>query len=388
MASPLDNLIAVAERMERGEEPLSTPVTEEVHVPTREDSLGNLIRFAALNEALEDAFKAKTLKDLSLFQKVPAVKNELTQFMISAKEIDKSHESFTMNIVNLITLKSNFGFLKSVATSNKVKLLISAGKAQSEALKVFMAKNVREGANNNVVYIDCTGIIKQENGSYVFCNSSTSIDLFISYLNQAMTVAIYTARPFSIVRNTNLMTWAMGAYADMVSYVIQMNRISRVDHTIERTKFLAGMFFQINVMGMDKIYSLAVLRDKAAHYAKITEAEIQTIEYLLTRCEKPYTTDLASFVEAIRVCLNGVQFDITNFLNTWMDRFRPAAMYAPEYFPAFAAMLTSTYHNTQTYNQRTIDAEVDKKIVNLFTSELANIGRREETLFNDRSYPA
>ena len=119
----------------------------------------------------------KNLSDLYLYRKYPAYDKNLFGFVMNAERINPNSEEFEDVLYDIKRRKTGDAILKVLNSQNTV-LGIQPGKALPKALKVFVAKDVKEDKTKEKVFIDLSDCVFMKNGSYQ-CNH---IEWVIAYL--------------------------------------------------------------------------------------------------------------------------------------------------------------------------------------------------------------
>lgn len=311
---------------------------------------------------------AKTFGDTYLYHIHKEYDRKIMEFIMANNEIDTDSDAFADVLFDL--KRQNIGVsLISVVTSNNIKLMYGSVKLPSQ-FKVFAAKDLK-GSNNKAtkVYIDCSDVLKFENGKYI-CRS---IDVLLSYIVSAMTTLIYHADERRILTNIPLTTSAAKAYATLFTHVIDyVFKISINPELKAKSKYLASMFYCNYVLGKDGDSNSTI----AKKISGIGEKEERIINI---NCNDKSFTSLQGFVDTVNNVLK-INLTLDILVDKWMFVYGPSTVFGIEFFPAFASMLTDAYCGGYLNNQKTIEKIVGEDMVT-FTKTLFGVG---ETAINGK----
>lgn len=303
----------------------------------------------------------KTFGDTYLFKQYDEYNKKMMQFIMSNEEIDPKSDEFADVLFDL--KRQNIGVsIIAVVMSNNIKLMFGSV-TLPKYFKVFAAKDLRgKDSKTTKVYIDCSEVLKFENGKYV-CRS---IDALISYLINAMTTLIYHADPRRITSNSDLMVDGARAYAALFTHVIDyVFKISVNPELKTKAKYLASMFYCEYMLGKEGDGNNAIAR----RVAGITDREERVI---LIGCNADSFSSLPNFIDTLNHVLK-ITMTIDILVDKWMFIYGPSTVFAIEFFPSFAAMLTDTYCGGYVNNQKTIEKIAGNDMVT-FTKTMFRIG--------------
>lgn len=318
----------------------------------------------------------KTISDAYLYQIIDYDK-EIFNYLMAAQRVDKNDNSFT-DITYDVKRQASASILLKVLLSNKVVLMIDT-KGVARAFKVIYAKDPKEGKlSNKKVFIDCTGIIKHENGAY----RCTNITTLCSYLFAAMTYIIYNNIPKAILSNNTVMKTGAAAFADMMLYVLNYMKVPVTDGDNKlKMSFVLAEYWLMCVAGKneDAVYDIAKSISGIKEKKTCDHYHILFNQTITPECK--FDAFLSKFAEvfldqregAIRP-KNRAELTTEAFTQRWMSSFGPGTFLGLEVFVPFSQILTDVYVGGFINNQNTIEKIVGSKNVVKFANELLKIG--------------
>jgi hypothetical protein len=307
--------------------------------------------------------KAKNYADTFLYNKGNYEK-KIFEFMMHSEYVDKSDPSFD-DIRADVKRRQVTASLIKVLESNQTRLCIN-GEAMPRAFKVFVGKDIK-GDKSLKAFIDVTGIIKKENGRYVY--SSNDIDILISYLLSAMNAKIYYTDPAKLTNRTTLIDEGCKCFSSLFYYIIDYLRINSIDNVREKCLYLATKYYQICLLGKEEGESV---ENRALKISGLSEKEAGLVNIYLEGIENPYL-NIDTFIKAISAVLKSSTLTIDVFIDKWMWLFGKGTQFGTELYPAFATIITNAYVGAYLNNQKTIEKILGKSLVN-FTNELFKVG--------------
>ena len=319
----------------------------------------------------------KRMSDAYLYQ-ITDYGKEIFDYLMRSQRVDKNDNSFS-DIIYDVKRQSAASILMKVLLSDKVVLLIDT-KGLSRAFKVVYSKDPKNGKlSKKKVFIDCTGLIKYNNGTY----SCGAISTLISYLFTAMTYIIYDNMPKAIISNATLMKTGAGAFADMMLFVLSYLKVPVTDSdNKEKMSFVLAEYFQACIVGRENgeiTYNLAKsvsgIKEKKTcdHYHILFN---KTLEPSCT-----FDTFLAKFAEVFLDQKEGkispknrAKLTTDAFAQRWMTCYGPSTFLGLELFVPFSEILTDVYVGGYLNQQNTIEKVVGGKNIVKFANELLKVG--------------
>lgn len=305
-------------------------------------SEGLFTSVSVINEYTDKKINVKNFNDAYLYGKTNYDKM-LFEFIMKSKVVDKSNKSFA-DIRHDIKRRSLINNVYKILDSKKVEFLIG-NKPLPRAFRVFYAKDPR--TKEEKVFIDCTGIIIDNNGVYSVSNKN--IDFLVAYLMSAMMNIIYYNAPLRLINNNDIITSGAICFSNMYSYIIDFLRISGVNNYKNRCKYLATKYFMVNILCKEEDDRVD---GKALQLSGISERESELIKLQLS--ENSYDS-IVDFVNSTSDVLRAEKLTLDVFMNKWLYIYGSGTQFALELFPAFANMLIYSYIGIYINNQKTIE---------------------------------
>ena len=309
---------------------------------------------------------AKNFSDTYLYRKYPEYDRKLFQFIMNAERIDTKSEQFEDILYDIKRRRISDSVIK-VLNSNNVVLGIQPGKALPKALKVFVAKDVKEDKTKEKVFIDVSDCIFFKDGKYI-CNH---IDWVISYIINAMTSFIYAKVENKLTNNSSIIKDGGEAFVKCFSYIIdRIYKISTVQSLRKRVEYCAALYYQINLLGKDYSKYYDSIKATAMRITDIDKKDAQIVDIML---EDSDFLDIDHFISGLNRIFKFKDLSYSIVLDKWMQAFGTGTMFGLEFFPAFSMMLTNTYVGGFIDQQITIEKVTGQSMVR-FTKTILEIG--------------
>lgn len=321
----------------------------------------------------------KVMSDSYLYR-VADYGKEIYKYLMRAERVDKKSESFA-DIIYDIKMRQASPIIMKVLLSNRVVLCIDTDKGMSRAFKVLYCEDVKDRERKKKAFIDCTGLIKYENGRYICKN----IGILTSYIISAMTYVLYYKINDTVVTNNVLVQSSTEAFVDMMLYVLGYLKVpvTYLDNK-EKISFVLAEYY------LTCILERSGFEDNNIAIAKKVSkfSDNKTCAYLHTLFADTYAEGKGTFDQFIKrfaeVFLDQKDSKPTRenrmvltpdvVAQRWMYVFGSGTFLGLEFFPSFAAILTDCYVGAYVNQQNTIEKIVGSKTVVKFTNELLKIG--------------
>lgn len=308
-------------------------------------------------------YKIKNYSDTYLYG-VGRYEQNIFKFFMASKVIDKNSEAFEDLRFNVKKLSPNTSIADTLDSPNVV--LLYHDNPLPRAFKVFAAKDMKSGDKKLKVFIDMSDIISTKSGKIDV--HPANMDKFISFLAAAMMMRVYYSYPDKLFNSNRLMDSGTRCFADLVTYVIDYLRISGVDKLREKCKYMAAMYFQLNVLGREYTQSIET---RAKNISGLSAKDIEVIDVMLS--DTNAYKDIKEFIAAISKVIRAEGLKLDVFVEKWISLFGSGTQFATEYFPAFSKMITDAYLGSYLNNQKTIEKVCGRSIVE-YSVTLFNIG--------------
>lgn len=305
---------------------------------------------------------AKLINETFIFsQYKDKYEKSILNFIKGGKIIDVYSEAFADIAYDIKKTQVN-SFVLSAMQSKQIVLYTSTH-PMNRSTRVLTAKDIKNGGNKYIVYIDCTQIIDFENGIYK-CND---IRQLIAHLIEAAVNVMYFSGYSNIISRLDLIKAGSYAYASLfnniINYLFKTNSVGNIHN---RCMYLASQYFIKNIFGSnnpDYAYSNNINISK--QIARISDREIELIE---SYTDRDSFNNLDKFVEMLKSSLKLHKLTTEAVIAAWVKMYTPSTLFALEYFPAFSAMMTNAYIGCYLNNQSTIE-----KVTNRGLPEYAKI---------------
>ena len=287
----------------------------------------------------------------------------LYEYIIKSERIDKNSQEFD-DIKYIIKRNQITSCLSSLLDRESIILTLPT-KPMPRAFKVVAMKDVKEDKATKV-FIDCSEVIKYNNGSYTIRNSD--INKMISYLACALNTLIYHAKPSIILNNNQLITSSTTAFAKLCTNIIDYMRIGGVDNIRSKVLYLSSLYYQIGILLRDDNES-ADQRAKKISSLSIREAQMLRVQ-APTSCFENINTFVGCLAKVLKV--EGT-LKMDNFIDKWILLYGSGTQFATEIYTAFANLLINAYVGAYLNNQKQIETATGRNMVE-FCNTLFKIG--------------
>ena len=287
----------------------------------------------------------------------------LYEYIIKSERIDKNSQEFG-DIKYIIKRNQITSCLSSLLDRESIILTLPT-KPMPRAFKVVAMKDVKEDKATKV-FIDCSEVIKYDNGSYTIRNSD--INKMISYLACALNTLIYHAKPSIILNNNQLITSSTTAFAKLCTNIIDYMRIGGVDNIRSKVLYLSSLYYQVGILLRDD-------NDSADQRAKkISSLSIREAQMLRVQAPTSCFENINTFVECLAKVLKVEgTLKIDNFIDKWILLYGSGTQFATEIYTAFANLLINAYVGAYLNNQKQIETATGRNMVE-FCNTLFKIG--------------
>ena len=290
----------------------------------------------------------KTYANTYLFNKYHEYEKKMYEFIMSAERIDTRSDQFADLLYDFKRRNVGNSLLK-IITSNNVILATRPGISLPKSFKVFVAKDVKEDKTKMKVFIDVSDIITLKNGIY----TCSKLEWLTSYVVSAMTAYIYAMNETKLTGNASIIKDGGEAFAKCYSYIIdRMYKITTVPLLRNKIEYISAIYYQVNILGKNLEKNYDSIKANALRISDLDVKSAQIID--ITLSEKDFI-NIDSFNEAISRIFSFMDFKTSNVIAMWMQAFGTGTVFAMEFLPAFATMLTNTYIGGYIDQQMTIE---------------------------------
>lgn len=308
----------------------------------------------------------KTYANTYLFNKYHEYEKKMYEFIMSAERIDTRSDQFADLLYDFKRRNVGNSLLK-IITSNNVILATRPGISLPKSFKVFVAKDVKEDKTKMKVFIDVSDIITLKNGIY----TCSKLEWLTSYVVSAMTAYIYAMNETKLTGNASIIKDGGEAFAKCYSYIIdRMYKITTVPLLRNKIEYISAIYYQVNILGKNLEKNYDSIKANALRISDLDVKSAQIID--ITLSEKDFI-NIDSFNEAISRIFSFMDFKTSNVIAMWMQAFGTGTVFAMEFLPAFATMLTNTYIGGYIDQQMTIEKITGTAMVS-FSKTILQIG--------------
>lgn len=311
---------------------------------------------------------AKTYASTYLYGKYNEYEKRTIDFLLKADRIDQSLPEFEDIIYEVRKRQTSPALVKVLKSPNVI--LMSSMKPLDKAFKVFCAKDIKNDSSLKV-FIDVSNIIKKDEVKGKYVCGRNEIDIFISYLINAMTTFIYYTPNGTdrIVNNTSVRSDGARVFADLFSHVVDyLCKISTISGSKNKCQYMAAMYYLVNLLGADA--NSEATRRIACKVSGISDREAEIINIQL----KPDCfLNIKFFVENVADVMHLSKLTLDTVVEKWMYVYGTGTVFALELFPAFSNMVTDAYIGAYINNQKTIEKVAGQGMV-VFTKSILTIG--------------
>lgn len=308
----------------------------------------------------------KTYANTYLFNQYHEYEKKMYEFIMTAERIDIKSDQFADLLYDFKRRNVGNSLLK-IITSNNVILGIKSGISLPKAFKVFVAKDVKEDKTKMKVFIDVSDIIALKNGAYV-CNK---LEWLTSYIISAMTAYIYAMNETKLTGNSSILKDGSEAFAKCYSYIIdRMYKITTVPQLRNKVEYISAIYYQVNILGKSLEKSYDSIKANALRISNLDTKLSQVIDMMIS--DKDFI-NIDTFNQTVARVFSFMDFKTSNVISMWMQAFGTGTVFAMEFLPAFATMLTNTYIGGYIDQQMTIEKITGTSMVS-FSKTILQIG--------------
>lgn len=306
----------------------------------------------------------KTYAQTYLYRVFPQYEKMMLEGIMQGERIDVNDDKFANILYDVKRRQVSSNLIKILKSNNTV--LIRPAKTLPKAFKVFVAKDIKNDKKEKV-FIDVSDCVFDKDGEYT-CNH---IDWIIAYLINAMNSYIYAMLPNKLLSNQSIIRDGAQAFSSMFSYILdRIYKISTVQSLRKRIEYISAMYYQINILGKDYSKQLDSIKAIAMKVSNIEPRDAQIVDLQID--EGCFNT-LLTFTDNLNRIFKFKDLKISIIVDKWMQSFGTGTVFALEFYPAFAMMLTNTYVGGYIDNQLTIEKIAGQSMVTM-TKSILQIG--------------
>lgn len=295
-----------------------------------------------------------------LYSMNPEYEKKLVESVLKADRLDQNSPEFD-DIVYEFKHRQLASYMQKIFLSPNVVLISSLNPLPSQ-FSVFVAKDLKS-KNQLRVFMDVSRVIRYDNvsGKYACVNIDQLIAMLISAVED---MAFVNERTRPQICTGNIKRMSMQCWASLFTHIIDyLHKISLDKNITARCKLLACMYFCDNMLGEDDGYKK--MRFNALQWCGVSEREEQIIlRYLDDEDADPFK-NIKTFVIFVGKVLKIPTLSVDAFVERWLFLYGVKTVFALEYWPTFAAMITDAYTGCFINNQKTIEKVCGNNMVML-----------------------
>lgn len=327
------------------------------------------------------AYKRKTFDNSFLFQQELNTHHKvLTEFILKAERIEDKKSDAFRGVVEDVKRMQNSSILHTVLMMDNVVLCFNKSSGLSRAFKVFEAKDLRHD-HQPKVFIDVTGLITYKDGYY----SCKRIDWLITYLFNALVYLLYSKSTIKLIGSSDVSIAGTECFVSMVNYIIDYLGIIGYRQNKEKISYLAGLYFQYNMMGKEiDVHA----KNIAAKVAGVSTSD--TKAFSLYYDEDKDFVNIETFIDLISGTFKLKGLTVEVFIHKWMYQFGTGTQFATELLTAFLVLISSAFCGSYIVNQKQIErccgasmVKLCNSLLRMGVSEFDNRGFMSESEFED-----
>lgn len=297
--------------------------------------------------------KARTYADCMLYTQYPQYNVLLMDAIMHSDRVDKNEKEFDQVVYEIKRAHTDASVIKVLESTNSV--LYYPGKLMPKPFKVFCAKDLKDGRKIKA-FIDVSNIVTKEVDGYKV-NEMT----LLSHLINAKFAMYYTVSPKTINRTT-LKIEALNCFAQLFTHIIDyVGKISTIDYAKDKCLYLSARYFGQAVMGLDEDEA----RTTSRKISGITETKESRYDFMVERYseeQNPFL-NIKAFVKLIAEEFKIEKLTLDIVAEKWMYLYGQGTVFALEFYPALAAMMTDAYCGAYINNQKTIEKICAKHMI-------------------------
>ena len=306
--------------------------------------------------------KPKTFADCSLYAKTNAegftAEKQIIDFLINGQRINYGDPSFK-NIRDNLKSRVNAAVLYRLLQNGGIYFVI-AKRELPAAFKIFYSKDPKSPSRHKAIFVDVTGLIYEQGGVF-YCKD---IDKFSTYLLGVLATYLYYLDNNKLLRNGALQRSSVSAFCKMFGGLLDYLRVSGYIEHRSRILYITGVYFGINVMGLD----ISTARKVSMVANKLTAQEAQAADYYYVAEDE--FIDIDSFCNALinTFKLKGLTTGVV--LDRWYFLYGKGTHFALELYPAFLQTILYAYSGTYLNNWKRIEAVTGRDMTDIATTVL------------------
>lgn len=309
-----------------------------------------------------NGLRAKSFANTYIYTKTDesgkSTEQGLVEFILKSSKartrINKGSSAF-VPILNMIKERQKTAVLYRVLMNPDVVLAISpTGAELSSSFKVFYATDVASANRKKKIFIDVTGLIKEDSG-YFTCKN---IDTLCAYLFAAAVMGTYYIDNNKIVNNASITKLSAECFVRMFCGVLDSMRVINYAENADKIGYIAAVYYLFNLVQKD-------LKSAESMAANIVGLDQRTANAYRYYYEEEHLQNINTIITHLATTFNmkGLATDV--FINKWITMYGNGSLYATELMPSFLITLTNAYSGAYINRQNIIENMCGRNMVTL-----------------------
>lgn len=306
--------------------------------------------------------RAKSFSNTYIYTKTDesgkSTEQGLVEFILKSSKartrINKASSAFTP-VLNMIKERQKTAVLYRVLMNPDVVLAISpTGKELTSSFKVFYATDVASSKRNKKIFIDVTGLIKEDSGYF----SCKNIDTLCAYLFAAAVMGTYYTDNPKITNNASIVKLSAECFVRMFCGVMDSMRVINFSENADKIGYIAAVYYLTSMVQKD----VKTAESMAANIVGLDQKTANAYRFYYDEEDLENINTIINHL-ATTFNLKGLTTDI--FINKWITMYGNGSLYATELMPSFLITLTNAYSGAYINRQNIIENMCGRNMVTL-----------------------
>lgn len=311
---------------------------------------------------MQNGFKAKTFANTFIYSKTDdngrSTEQALIEFILKSSKdrtrLNKNSTAFKPILAAIKERQKTAVLFRVLMNPNVVLAISPTGKELPASFKVFCAQDVAATDKKKKIFIDVTGLIKEESG-YFNCKD---IDKLCAYLFGAAVMGTYYYDNPKITNNANIVKASAECFVKMFCGVLDGLRVINYTENSTKIKYIAAVYYLYNLVQKD----LNTAEQMAIAVAGIDAKTANAYRFYY---EEEHLENINTLINHLTQTFNmkGLTTDV--YINKWLNMYGNGTMYGTELMPSFLIIMTNVYSGSYINRANTIEAMCGRTMVSL-----------------------
>ena len=311
---------------------------------------------------MQNGFKAKTFANTFIYSKTDdngrSTEQALIEFILKSSKdrtrLNKNSTAFKPILAAIKERQKTAVLFRVLMNPNVVLAISPTGKELPASFKVFCAQDVAATDKKKKIFIDVTGLIKEESG-YFNCKD---IDKLCAYLFGAAVMGTYYYDNPKITNNANIVKGSAECFVKMFCGVLDGLRVINYTENSTKIKYIAAVYYLYNLVQKD----LNTAEQMAIAVAGIDAKTANAYRFYY---EEEHLENINTLINHLTQTFNmkGLTTDV--YINKWLNMYGNGTMYGTELMPSFLIIMTNVYSGSYINRANTIEAMCGRTMVSL-----------------------